>query len=426
MSSTRFLWLVPLALLWGSSVSLVEADSGNIKSLSVTAAPGPGPLDAIFSINETSLTVTSTATPPGADTTFDGTIDFGDGTGTATGEPPPPMTVQSQTVEKKFTPPGSDTQFGFAIVQKGEVSHTYPAPGTYNATFNHCCLSKFKVAYQSLYVTTDIPPGGTNSDVNVALSVTVGSQCSGGTGLAQPPCQQCSEETEFKQLGCQIDKLNTAVNDAGITRTGVVNTLKNQLGDTKTKVDETAAKCTAGDDVKATVAMSSGFTKIKAFISTADGNPYIDDGAESNLISQATPIRDSINGLITDPRGLCQAGTECRSDPPFGALHCEVGKLLEDVAADVTDTKLATFFVGKLDSINSARDAVIAACDAGKPKKTVGKLNSMLGALKAIAAKLKVAEKKGTLPADVIATLRQGAGRVQAIVDGLLLNGACS
>lgn len=410
MSSTRFLWLVPFALLWGSSVSVVEADSGNIKSLSVTAAPGPGPLDAIFSINETSLTVTSTATPPGADTTFDGTVDFGDGTPTASGIP---LSLVSQEVEKKFTPPGSDTQFGYAISLHGEVSHTYPAPGTYNATFNHCCLSKFKVAYQSLYVTTDIPPGGTTSDVNVAVSVTVGGS-------------SCEEETQFKQLGCQIDKLNTAVNDAGITRTGVVNTLKNQLGDTKTKVDETAAKCTAGDDVKATVAMSSGFTKIKAFISTADGNPYIDDGAESNLISQATPIRDSINGLITDPRGLCQAGTECRADPPLGALHCEVGKLLEDVAADVTDTKLATFFVGKLDAINSARDAVIAACDAGKPKKTVGKLNSMLGALKAIAAKLKVAEKKGTLPADVIATLRQGAGRVQAIVDGLLLNGACS
>jgi hypothetical protein len=412
MSSTRFFWLVPLALLWGSSVSLVEADNGNIKSLSVTAAPGPGPLDATFSINETSLTVTSTATPPGADTTFDGTIDFGDATGTATGEPPPPMTVQSQTVEKKFTPPGSDTQFGFAIAQKGEVSHTYPAPGTYNATFNHCCLSKFKVAYQSLYVTTDIPPGGTTSDVNVAVSVTVGGSSS-----------SCKEETQFKQLGCQIDKLNTAVDDAGITRTGVVNTLKNQLGDTKTKVDETAAQCTAGDDGNAKKAMSSGFVKIKAFISTVDKNPNIDDGAESTLTSQATPIRDSINDLILN--GVCH-GNECLPDPPLGALHCEVGRLLDDVAADVTDTKLATFFVGKLDAINGARDAVIAACDAGKPKKTVSKLNSMLGALKAIAAKLKVVEKKGTLPADVIATLRQGAGRVQAIVDGLLLNGACS
>lgn len=397
MRYTRFLWLAPLALAWSSALAPAQADSGFLKSLSLSAAKGAGALDIDFTVKE--LTLTSTTSTPDAtnfDFSFSGTLDFGDGSAPATGFP---LTLDKQTKRG-----GKEGTVVWRDELKGVVSHTYPAEGTYSAKLAHCCLADTYVSYGYVSVTSSGEP--LESTVNVTIT---------------PPAA-CEGETLFQQLDCLFDEINAAVDNAGITRPGVLSTLKNQLEIAKGKKEDTIEQCAIGQDLKAKTALTAASVKVQAFVNTVDKNPYVDDGVEAGLIAQGTPIKDIMDGLILN--GVC-AGNECLADPPLGALHCETQKLADEIGNLSLDEALAIFFSNKLDDLNDRRDDIIAACEAGKAKQAIGKVKAALAVVKSVNAKLNVLEKKGTLPLSIINALREGLGRAKAVLDGLLLNGAC-
>jgi hypothetical protein len=99
---------------------------------------------------------------------------------------------------------------------------------------------------------------------------------------------------------------------------------------------------------------------------------------------------------------------------------------LLEVASDVTDATIAGFLTARLDDINARRDDVIAACAEGKQLRVTNKLKAAIATVKLFVNRVKLGAKKGKIPADVAASLQDGAGRVRAILDGLLANGACS
>jgi hypothetical protein len=408
MQYQRYLWLVPLLLFGSSAISPAQADNGQLKrgGLSVTAAPGIGALDVDFTITQTSLLSTYTSgppTPPGSDTTFDGTIDFD----TADGTPGevlgvPLKVVNQQQIQKR------GNQFVFAVSQRGVVSHTYPVAGTYTATFENCCQGVFKLtsSKSTLSFYTDDPP---DDVIKKTVVVNVGA----------PGCQ---EQTLFAQLDCLLDKLNTAVDNAGITKELTLEKLHNQLNFTKGKKDEAEAACGVGDATKATTEMNKASGKMRDFLVFVKNHGQIDDGAEADFIAQGTAIKDIIDGLIA--AGVC-TGSACLPDPPRRAIQCEVDQLLDAIAAQATDAQIAEKLARKLDRISQILEQLDANCEVDNLKKATGNVKKMRTTVKNIMSQVSKLEKRGKIPASLIAALRAGGDFVTARLDDLSANGVC-
>lgn len=407
MQYQRYLWLIPLLLLGGGMVSSVQADSGQLKrgGLSVTAAPGIGELDVDFTITQTSLLSTYTSgppTPPGADTTFDGMVDFGDG---STGSGIPLAVVSQQQIQRR------GDQYVFAVSQRGVVSHTYPAVGTYTAEFENCCQGVFKLTSSrySLSFYTDAPP----DDVIIKrVTVTVG-----------PP--GCEEPTFFKQLDCLLTKLLGDVEGANELKSRAVlrNRLLNGLKRAIEKKAEAENLCGLGNEAAATTAMAVALDSMKTFIDRVSGNEFLDIlGLRSQFLALATPIRDIMQTLADT--GVCQ-GSNCLPDPPQRAIQCEVDQLLDVVAQQATDAKIAEQLANKLDKISQVLEKLTANCDANNLKKATGNVKKMRTTVKNLAGQVTNLERRGKIPASLIAALRNGINRLNTILDNLSTNGVC-
>lgn len=399
MRSQHVLWLAPLLLL-GSSFSPAWGDSGAYKvgGLSLTGAKGPGANDYTFTVQASSMN--SSTTPPDERTTFDfsfsGELDFGDATTPESGFA---MTLIDQDENKGSAASGTVV---WIDTLEGAVTHTYPGPGSYTATVTTCCTAEIGRSAGSVYVTT------LGEDLTDTLQVTISNT---------PPPGQCDEPTLFKKMQCLFGILDVGVDTAPITRPGVVKTLKNQKGFAKAKEQLAEQLCAAGDDDQATTEMTRASVKMKAFINTIDKNPYIDEATEGTLIGQGQPVKDLMDQLVAD--GVC-TGDQCLLDNPLTAVQCLTDNLITQVATTVTDANLAAFLTTKLNDVNERRDAIVDACTAGKTKPAISKTKSALNAFKGFLIKVKLAGKKGTIPANVAADLTAAANAIQALLTGLL------
>ncbi|MBI3244882.1 MAG: hypothetical protein HYZ50_00065 [Deltaproteobacteria bacterium] len=401
MRYKHVLWLAPL-LLWGSSFSPAWADSGEYKvgGLSLTGANGPGANDYTFTVQATTLTSTTStpSTTSGFDFSFSGELGFGD-----PADPTPASGFAMELIdqdERKGTPASGTVVWTDTL--EGAVTHTYPGPGTYTANVTTCCTAKIEVSAGSVYV-YDI-----GDDLTDTLQVNI---------VDTPPPGQCQEETLFKKMQCLFGILDVGVDSAVISRPGVVKTLKNQKGFAKNKEALAEQLCGEGDDDQATIEMTRASVKMKALINTIDKNPYIDAAIEATLIGQGQPVKDLMDQLVTD--GVC-TGDQCLMTSPLTAVHCFTEELIAQVTATVSDAALAAFLNGKLGDVNERQAQVIEACDADKTKRAIGKVKSALSALKGFNAKLRIAERKGTIPANVATDLKTAADAISALLTGLL------
>ncbi len=399
MRSKHVLWLAPLLLL-GSSFSPAWGDSGAYKvgGLSLTGAKGPGANDYTFTVQASSMN--SSTTPPDERTTFDfsfsGELDFGDA---STPESGFAMDLLDQDENKGSTASGTVV---WIDTLEGAVTHTYPGPGSYTATVTTCCTAEIGRSAGSVYVTT------LGEDLTDTLQVTI---------TNTPPPGQCDEPTLFKKMQCLFGILDVGVDTAVIDRPGVVKTLKTQKGFAKAKEQLAEQLCAAGDGDQATTEMTRASVKMRAFINTVDNNPYIDEATEGTLIGQGQPVKDLMDQLITD--GVCTGG-QCLMTNPLTAVECLTDNLIAQVTATVTDADLAAFLNGKLGDVNERQAQTVEACTDGKTKRAIGKVKSALAALKGFNAKLRIAERKGDVPANVATDLRTAASAIQALLTGLL------
>ena len=388
--------------------TFARADSGNLDDLGLEWSKGPGPFDVIFKLTETTLTSTTIA--PDADDpdfpfdfTFFGELDPGDGSDAIT-DIPMTLVKQKRTGGKGGTVVWTDDL-------EGMVTHTYPGEGMYPATATHCCGDAY--IYRSYgYVSVATDGIGDDGDGNKIASVIV--------KLTIP--QACQEGTLFGQIDCLLNLLQTAVADAGIERTGVVNTLNNQIKNTRRKKDDAVEECAEGDTTRATRAMESSLRMIQSFLRTVDRNPHIDDGTESDLLAQATPISDLIAGLIT--AGVC-TGSACLLDPPLDSFGCQVGILRDDIVANIIDPKALNFFTKKLDKIDDQQEAAGVACEDGNSVRAKGKIKGAVGALKAISNKARVEERRGNISEELKTLLQQDVADARATSDLLIQDGVC-